>query len=268
MSLEEMLREYFIAPIEERSGYNPINTVVYAIIALVAAYLIFKLLNRLGIKTDERFAYSIIPFVLFGSTLRVVVDANILPYGYLTTTPGIYIVIGFVTLAAVLALRVAGRLELLGYLGIALFIPPFIALLPLFKHFEFFAFIIILALLGAALGNVVFNYLKLERAAINRLVVFSHALDGAATYVSIDVFSRMGGITYFEQHVLTNALAQAFGGFWIFYVVKVAFAIAAVYLLEKSSDIKEDERYYVMLLLVIFGLAPGVRDSLRLLCGV
>jgi len=268
MSIEEFIREYFFAPIEERSGYNVINTAVYAAIALLAAYIIFKALKRLGIKTDKRFAYSIVPFVLFGSTLRVVVDANILPYNYFTTTPGIYIVVGLITLATIFLLYSAKRLELLSYVGIALFLPSFILLLPLFKHLEFFTFILILASLGTALGNVIFNSLKLECTFLNRLVVFSHALDGAATYVSIDVFSKMRPISYFEQHVVTNALAQAFGGFWIFYLVKVAFAIAAVYLLEKSSDVKEDERYYVMLLLVIFGLAPGVRDSLRLLCGV
>ena len=80
----------FIRPMDERTGYNAINTITYAAIALLAAYLLYKGLQRLKIKIDDSFVPSIIPFILFGSTLRVVVDANILPYSYLTTTPGIY----------------------------------------------------------------------------------------------------------------------------------------------------------------------------------
>ena len=268
MTIEELINEYFLAPIDERTGYNAVNTVVYAVIALAAAYLIFKGLKKLGIKTDKKFAYSIIPFVLFGATLRVVVDANILPYNYFTTTPGIYFLVGLTTVAAVLLFHFLKKPHLLAYAGLLIFIPSFILLVPLFTHYTYAIFILILALLGAAIGNVAFNWARLECSWLSRLVVFSHALDGAATFVSIDIFSRMQGVTYFEQHVVTNALAQAFGGFWVFYLIKIIFAIGAVYLLEKESDVKKEEKYYIMLLLVIFGLAPGVRDVLRLLCGV
>jgi len=268
VSIEQLINDYFLAPIDERTGYNPVNTLVYAAIALVAAYLIYKGLEKLKIKTNEKFVYSIVPFILFGATLRVVVDANILPYNYLTTTPGIYVLIGLTTIFAVLLFHFTKKMNLLGPAGWVLFIPPLLILVPLFTYFDFVAFILVLALLGMAVGNVIFDRLKFECAFIPRLVVFAHALDGAATFVSIDVFSKAQGIAYFEQHVVTNALAQAFGGFWVFYVIKVLFAIAAVYFLEKSTDVKPDERYYIMLLLIIFGLAPGVRDVMRLLCGV
>ena len=85
---------------------------------------------------------------------------------------------------------------------------------------------------------------------------------------SIDVFSRASGVSYFEQHVFTNLISQLFNGFWAFYLIKIAFATAVVCWLFKSGDVEEDEKYYVLLLVIIFGLAPGVRDSLRLLCGV
>ena len=268
MDLGQLINDYFIAPIDERTGYNPINTAVYAIIALAAAYLIFKGLEKLKIKTNEKFAYAIIPFILFGATLRVVVDANILPYNYFTTTPGIYVLIGFTTIASVLLLNFLKKMKYLQYVGWAFFIPCLLVLVPLFTHYDYAAFIILLALLGMAIGNVIFNRLKIECALITRLVVLSHALDGAATFVSIDLFSRAQGIQYFEQHVVTNALASMFGGFWVFYIIKILFAIAAVYFLEKSKDVSSNERYYLMLLLIIFGLAPGVRDILRLLCGV
>jgi uncharacterized membrane protein len=49
--------------------------------------------------------------------------------------------------------------------------------------------------------------------------------------------------------------------------VKVLFSSAAVWIVETSDD-RRDEKNYILLLLIIFGLAPGVRDALRLLAGV
>jgi uncharacterized membrane protein len=83
--------------------------------------------------------------------------------------------------------------------------------------------------------------------------------------VAINLF--MGGTAYFEQHVVSGALGTIFGTMFAFYVVKVLFSSLAVWIVETSDD-KRDEKNYVLLLLVIFGLAPGVRDALRLLAGV
>ena len=258
----------FIRPMDERTGYNAINTITYAAIALLAAYLLYKGLQRLKIKIDDSFVPSIIPFILFGSTLRVVVDANILPYSYLTTTPGIYVVIGLLTVASVLLFHRYKAMQHLWKFGALLWLASLLPLIPLFKNFDFVTFILLLALAGAAAGNAIFTWLRLSCRWQYLLAVFSHALDGAATFVSIDIFSRMMGINYFEQHVVTNIISQTFGGFWAFYAIKLIFSIGAVWLLDKDAGIWDDERNYILLLLIIFGLAPGVRDALRLLCGV
>lgn len=268
MDIGQFLYENFIRPMDERTGYNPINTAAYALIALLAAYLIYRMLQRLRIKIDERFIGSIVPFILFGATLRVVVDANLLPYTYLTTTPGIYFVIGFLTIASLLLFHHLKRMQHLWKFGALLWLASLLPLLPLFKNFDFLIFILLLALTGAAAGNLVFTKLKLRCRWQYLLAVFSHSLDGAATFVSIDIFSPIAGLQYFEQHVVTNVIASAFGGFWAFYAIKLAFATGAVWLLDKDRGIGDDERNYILLLLIIFGLAPGVRDSLRLLCGV
>ncbi|VVC72164.1 Uncharacterised protein [uncultured archaeon] len=270
MDFWEFVNQYFVSPINDRTGYNIVNTFVYAIIALAAAYLIFKGLNRVGVKIDERFAYSIIPFILFGSALRVVVDANILPYNYFTVTPGIYVLVGLATVASVAALNALKRMDLLPLAGTVFFAVPLILLIPLFKNFFFAGLILALALIGTGAGLLLLKLAKAKTPVVSMgaTAIFSHALDGAATFVSIDVFSGAGGIAYFEQHVFTNLLAQAFSGFWAFFAIKIAFATAVVYWLAKGGDVEEDEKYYVLLLITIFGLAPGVRDMLRLLCGV
>lgn len=268
MDLWQFFYENFIRPMDERSGYNAINTPIYAAIAIAAAVVIYIVLRKLKVRVDEQFVGATIPFVLFGSTLRVVVDANILPYSYLTVTPGIYVVVGLTTIAAVLLFHRLGLMAHLWKLGTALWLLVLLPLLPLFKNFDFFTFILLLALIGAAAGNVLFTQLRLKCRWQNLLAVFSHALDGAATFVSIDIFSRMMGIQYFEQHVVTNVISQVFGGFWAFYFIKLIFSIGAVWLIDSDKGIGDNERNYIVLLLIIFGLAPGVRDALRLLCGV
>ena len=84
-------------------------------------------------------------------------------------------------------------------------------------------------------------------------------LDGAATFVGVSVFG------YGEQHVLANAVFAA-GTPLAFFGLKVAFAIAVAYAAGKEKD--GDEKNFVMLLIAVMGLAPGLRDLLRVAAGV
>lgn len=312
--------EYFIRPIDEHSGYNPVNTIAYALVALLAAYAIYLLLKRAKIRIDENFAYSLPPFVLLGSAMRVAADAldpvfpataawsaahspllsfvassGINLYALLAS-PGVYLVVGPLTVASVLAFNHLRRQRLIPYFGLALSALPLAAILPLATNFTPFAAILLLALFGAAAGASIARHLGQWLALPGKLLsrgkggkqaaaapaavgvlgasaIFAHALDGAATFTSINLFGMLGGVVhspfgYGEQHVLSNAIGAVFGGFWAFYAVKVLFAAAVVYWLGKSSDVSEEERVYVLLLVIIFGLAPGIRDALRMLCGV
>lgn len=263
-----ILDEYFIKPINERTGYNPVNTVTYAIIALAAAYVIFRFLKRENVRVSERFVLSLFPYILFGSTLRVVVDAGFLPYTYITTTPGIYVLVGIITLSSLILFKRMGRMRWFPILGAVLLVPFIILLLPLLSHHSFAILVLLLAMLGFLLGEGMFEASGIRKRNIHSVIVFSHALDGAATFVTIDIFAKSTGLMYFEQHVLSSAIAGYFGGFWAFYILKVLFAIGAVYLLRTSKDLKKDEENYLVLLLIIFGLAPGVRNFLRMWCGV
>jgi uncharacterized membrane protein len=125
--------------------------------------------------------------------------------------------------------------------------------------------ILLLSLLGLVSGKMLLEKMKVKAGLSQFMVVFSHSLDGAASYVAINLF--MGGTFYFEQHVVSGALGSTFGTMFAFYIVKVLFSTLAVWIVETSDD-KRDEKNYILLLLIIFGLAPGVRDALRLLAGV
>jgi uncharacterized membrane protein len=290
----DLIYDYFIRAIDEHSGYNAINTVTYALIALGAAYLILHVLKKSKVKIDEKFILYIIPLILFGSTMRVVTDASgdsnvgipnklalnssylfglygkiasthVYDYGYLTTTPGIYVIVGLLTFILTLVLQRIRKIKLLPKIGLVLFLIHFIILIPLMKNFSYAFLILVLAVTGSLLGVLVSKFSGIKSNWMQNLLVFSHSLDGAATFVSIELFSE---VKYFEQHLLSNMISSVSGSMFFYYLIKVIFAIGVVILLEKSDDMSKEEKNYVYLLLIIFGLAPGVRDLLRLLCGV
>src|SRR3989339_273614 len=100
--MTDFIQEYFVNPIlyqDKYPPYNAYNTLAYAAIAIAAVYLLFKLFKSKGIKIDGWFFKAVIPFVLFGSLLRVTEDARLLPRVvefagvklFPFVTPGIYI---------------------------------------------------------------------------------------------------------------------------------------------------------------------------------
>ena len=270
--------EFFISPILEKTGYNMVNTLVYAAIAIIAVYGIFHIFRRIGLKMDNGFFWGVMSFVLFGSTMRVVTDAvdggvftgvtpvhqflldsGVYAYGFLTVTPGIYIVVAGLLLATIAVLGYLKKMELLPYVGLALFAFHFLLLVPFMQYWEYAVPVALLA------GIPTFLIWK-KYGAVASAVVGGHALDGAATFVILDIFSGAAGKNYFEQHVLSRAVGELFDTYFTFYMLKVAIASLAVYLVEKEK-MKSDERIFFYLVIAIVGLAPGIRSVLRMVCG-
>jgi len=271
----EFFQEYFINPIIDQANYAPYNvynTTAFALIALLAVFLIYKGLEKAGFALDGRFFEAILPYVVFGGVFRVFEDAGIAPrivniggvQTYPFVTPLIYVNI-FLLLAftaalawlatkdrqkTVTAVRNAGLL----YAALALLV-----LLPRVKN-------PVWLIAGVALASLVWvayrwslKWRKLPTDRMLSWMVFGQALDGSATFVGL----QFAG--YAEQHVVGNVLIDI-GGPALFWLVKVAFAFAAVEVLRGEKD--EGPRNFVALLITIFGLAPGLRDLLRAALGV
>jgi len=265
MGIREFLKDYFLNPMADRTGYNIYNTLVYGIIALVLVYIIFLALRK-RIKIDENFFLYTLPFVVLGSTMRVLVDGNdagfatFYPYTPLTTSPGIFFTIAFITLLS-LFIGMKTSMKKYFYIGLALAFLHIALLFPLFKNYLFFIEIILLATLFTVPAILKF------KSIMPACAVFVHSLDGSATFLTLDVFNKSLGGGYFEQHVFANSLNSIFGSFLPFLIVKIVFAYSAVLLISKEK-MKKDEKAYLLLIITILGLAPGLRDSLRILCGV
>ncbi len=271
----DFFTEYFINPIrfqDQYAPYNVYNTAAYAIIALVAVFLLYKGIRKAGFEIDKRFVHTILPYVVFGGLFRVFEDAKILARGievfgmtlYPFVTPLVYVII-FLVLAATAAIAwIATKnrektLDLARKAGLAYAVVSFLVLVPLFKNYALFIGIALLAL--AATGAYVFITKKrgLKEDTIMSLMVFGQSFDGAATFVGL----QFGG--YFEQHVVGNAIIDI-GGPIAFFLVKVAFVFLAAEALRGEE--KERHRNFVALLITLFGLAPGTRDAFRMLGGI
>jgi len=290
--MTDFINDYFLAPIVEKSGYNIFNTLVYAVIALVAAFVLYKTLKS---RFNKTFILYLIPFILLGSTMRVVtdsidtgvaqshkaalfgfvrlmIDSHIYDYGFLTVTPGIYIITAAITL---LALFISDRLKkpkLFPAIGVALWIPHILFLLPLAKYIEYFALIVGLVFLATFLAVFALKRMKIDSLQ-SQAAVFAHALDGSASFVAIEIFNRfatectLNGRCYAGQHVVERFFGELFAYGTAFYLlVKILFVIFASKIVEKESE-NEYEMNFIYALLIIFGLAPGIRNLLRILTG-
>src|SRR3989338_998799 len=71
----DFIQDYFVHPLISQTGYNAVNTAVYATIAIIALYIIWAVFKRKNIIIDKKFIYAVLPFVLLGSTMRVVTDS-------------------------------------------------------------------------------------------------------------------------------------------------------------------------------------------------
>ncbi len=309
MDVGQFVDQYYIQPILGHEGYNTVNTLTYALIAIGAVYIIYNLFQKYKIEVGREFVLITIPFVLLGSTVRVVtdsidtgvmapitplhawiLDSHIYDYGFLTSSPGIYIVTAALFLASLLVAYKTRNPKLCGTIGLALWIPHFIALILMMKYAEYATPIVFMAAIPAYLafryfktGNAI-SALRGEkspnasatlktgtthgiRADLLAGIVGAHALDGAATFFIIDYFGKITGRGYFEQHVIPGFIGDAFGSFFPFYLLKIGIAFGASYFIANEKEASGQEKHFIALLLIIIGLAPGLRDVLRMAVG-
>ena len=285
-TLDTFINNYYLQPIWNHEGYNVVNTVTYALIAIAAIYLLYRFLKA-KVGFNRNFGYGVLSFVLLGSTVRVVTDAidtgvfkPVTPFhawvlashiwdyptpasgilNYFTITPGIYVAVAALFLLSLGAFYKLKRLDLLWVAGMILWLPFFLLLLPFMKFAVYAAPVIVLAIIPAYLAYRYF------RDSVLAGIVAAHSLDGAATFFVIDVFSRISGIQYGEQHVFASEIGLLGGSYFPFFLIKIAVSFIAAYVLMKE-DMPDDEKLYIALVLMVMGFAPGIRDMLRMMTG-
>jgi uncharacterized membrane protein len=247
--VSEFLQEYFIS-----SGYNLVNTTVYAILFVISAYLIFLLLKKLRIKIDKKLAIAITPFVFFGSSVRVLVDRKIIET-FLFVSPTIYIVVFSLTITSLLAAKFLEKKYKIAYPKTLFIIGLLFTLFPIsaMKIVNFYGALLIALFLLPWVVILAIAKWSVE----NKLTSLIHIFDATTTFVSIQFFG------YVEQHILPNIFINAFCPF-SFVLVKAVTILLILVLIDKNCKDKQFKNY-LKLVIGILGAATGIRDFLRIL---
>lgn len=277
-ALRDFVETYYLHPIVQDTGYNLVNTLTWALVLVAFLFLTFRLLKMLRIAIDGRFIAAVSPYILAGATLRVLEDAALVtpPLSYLFITPLIFFLV-FGCCLAVLVLSVIparytrlkgcavthvfaliGLLWFCGALAILLATQPLAApWVPLAVCGIAGAVLSALYLLARA-GNVQFLTTRLNLA-----VVGAHLLDAASSVIGIDLFGYTG------KHVLESLIVKYTGTAAGMFPLKLGIILPVLYLLETEMTAEaRDLKNLVLLALLVIGLAPAVRNTLRLMVGV
>ncbi len=282
--------EYFLNPILQNGWFNPVNTLAYSVALIIAVLLVFKLLFRMRISINRHFFWAVIPFIFWGSSTRVLHDAafaGVLSSGMneffsspIFPTPGSYI-ITFTLALGVLALSLGlQRAFKVPYwkpmltLGVGLsllnaYLLPWSSLVPLLLVG---GFTLLWSLLFWGLSLLFRMRLFARRrtflgrlfSPMNQLILGAHLLDASATFTALTLYG------YVEQHVLPRALFPLFGPISMF-ILKIAVVLPVLWIIDSYSGESERDRNFknfLKLVVLILGLAPGLRDLIRLMVGV
>jgi uncharacterized membrane protein len=218
-------------------------------------YFIFRILQILKIKIDKRFALSISPFVVLGSSVRVLKDAKILT-SCLFQTPGIFFLIFFVTFSILLFSLFLQKKWKIPYYKVT-FILGLILLSPIlgilrYENLSGLEYVIIY------LSPWVIGFYFIPWLIENKIIVLVHLFDATTTFVSLNYFN------YYEQHILPRYFIELTGTPLTFIIVKFIAVVLVLFSIDKFSDDKEFNNC-IKLIIAILGASTGSRDILRLI---
>jgi len=286
-SVIAFIQEYYIDPIVNDSGYNIFNTVTWAIVLGLSVYFLIYVFQKMNLKIDSKFMGATLPYVVLGSTLRAVADSGVVspPFLYVLITPNIYFfvfVLGAAALVASLLLQkynvIKAYHQLYAVLGCFFVLAGCIVL---FVSCPVAHWWVPFAVVGTGLGITLLVGLASKKAGnpifsdkMNLMILAAHMMDAASTVIGIEVFG------YVEKHVLPAYLIELTGTAFVMFPLKLLIFLLVVLALDKvlpkameNEDEKEREQMgqiknAVKFVVITLGLAPAIRNSLRLLFGI
>ena len=270
--IQEFITTHYVDPIVTDSGYNIVNTLTWAMVLVLCVYALHSLnvFKRLGVTIDQRFVIGVVCYVLFGSSLRVLEDADIFapPLKYIFITPNIYFAVFAITMVSLLlSLRIYKERYYISFavIGLGLTSLNFGVLFwsEGIAHPLEALLIVALTVLIAASIYVGAGFAKIEflRGRFNIAILGAHLLDASSTTVAIDVLTGYSG-----KHVVENYLIDLTGTGAVMYPLKLLLLIPMLYLIDSEFD-EIELRDLLKLVVLVLGLAPGCRNTILILFG-
>jgi uncharacterized membrane protein len=277
--IREFIYKYYIDPIRYGQPYSIIDTITYALVLVVSLYLVYRWLKRADVRIDQAFTLATLPYVVLGGLLRVVQDTGVIQSDlqFLLVTPLIFFVIFFFTVVSLFTARLLRRGRdrrefLLLYAGIGAGASLVTGLILLYvgiaeTQLDLILFGIILAL-ALATSAAVFAALKYVfhwdyvTNPLYQLLIFGHMLDASATSFGIEFHP----LQYMEQHVVGSTLIDLTGTAFVMFPLKLVVVIPAIYILESYRRERGNLELWhlIILAMIVVGLAPGIRDTIRM----
>jgi uncharacterized membrane protein len=317
--MADFFTEYFLNPILVNGWFNPVNTLLWGVILVVAAFLVYtRLLRKMKVTVDKYFAIAILPFVFWASSTRVLRDlfyglarqasagdprflsdiayqtglvqqqafsyiSGFIPippiaglFSWIVTffpTPGSYVFTFLFALACLLLglgiqkywkgnkIPYWKTMFVIGFVFCALNV----LMMPMANPWGLGMILGITACFAAVFFGLTFlQERKLLRlgvfSRVNSSILSGHMLDSSATFVSVAFFG------YVEQHPVPRLFIESAGP-WTFFALKLIVLLPSLYIIDKYAEDREF-RNFLKIVILILGLAPGLRDAIRLAAGV
>ena len=271
-AIRQFLDTYYLHPIIYDTGYNPVNTLTWALLLGLSIFAVLKSLKKLGVEIDDKFIAAVVPYILAGASMRVIEDAELLqpPLKYMLITPLIYFLIFFCAVFILFISLWTSRTNyklLFGGAGVIWF---FTNMAILLWTEELIAPWVITAVTGIAGVITVVIYAIAVESGVNFLtdklnvsVLAVQLLDATSTYIGIDLLGYSG------KHVVENFIVEYTGSAVGMYLLKLGIVIPVLYLLDTQFQGEDKElKNIVLLALITIGLAPAVRNTLRMVFGI
>jgi len=276
--IREFIYKYYIDPIRYGLPYNAVDTLTYAIILIVCTWLVYRWLKLHNITIDREFIYALIPWVVFGGCLRVVNDTGVITSDLrvILTTPLIFFLIFALVM---LVLHGSCALEEKGVIrswkksvqvaGIFLVLSTLVFLTWFGLSSAHLDLLVAGSILGMAIASssLLFALLRFGfgwqymHDRLYQILIFGHMLDASATSFGIDLHS----IPYQEQHVVGSTLIEMTGTAFVMFPLKLLVLIPGIYILEHYRRESATSLWYLIIFaMIMVGLAPGVRDMVRM----
>lgn len=247
-------------------GYTTFNTIVFGIVLGLIILGINELFKRID-KNPNELMLVLIPIIIFGSTSRALVDNHIYPRIHLLATPGIYIVIGLMTIILLLLSIFLERKLKYKYTniilvsGLLICIPNIILMIMHGINFHILLIELLCFLVVSSPFIIFRKNIKLLNNSTNLKVLLAHILDATSTFIALDFFN------YSEQHVLPTFMINLTGTALIMYPLKIIIILLILYLIDRLMDDKINSNT-LKLSIYILGVAPAVRNISTLILSI
>jgi len=232
-------------------------TLVYGLLLVAAVFWTYKLLQKLKIKIDRRFAIALLPFILFGGSARALRDHGFYQ-GYLFCSPLIYFLVFAIALTTLLAAVIIQKKIKIEYYKTMFAVGSLLLLynISMISIKNLFGFFVILGLttFWAVLFFGLHKIFPKKLSLTNSGILSAHLFDASSTFTALTFFG------YYEQHVLPNFLIGLTGP-WVMFPLKIFVVLPVLMLIDKYAEDKQFKNFLKIIILIL-GLALGTRDFL------